>query len=147
MSRLGQWLSARLDGERLRRALSGAVLYGQVDQRLRVDEAVRQRLGGLVPARSVRQLWCMGGIALLLILNQAFTGLLLLKTGEPTGFGITIEFLMLASAASIVAGMFISAQSSGSTSDNASRVALSAWGPSAACICILNSAGRGAASR
>lgn len=53
-----------------------------------------------------------------------FTGLLLLKTGEPTGFGITIEFLMLASAASIVAGMFISAQSSGSTSDNASRVAL-----------------------
>ena len=29
-----------------------------------------------------------------------FTALLLLKTGEPTGFGITIEFLMLASAAS-----------------------------------------------
>lgn len=53
-----------------------------------------------------------------------FTALLLLKTGEPTGFGITIEFLMLASAASIVAGMFIAAQSSGATSDNASRVGL-----------------------
>lgn len=53
-----------------------------------------------------------------------FTALLLLKTGEPTGFGITIEFLMLASAASIVAGLFISTQSSGSTSDNASRVGL-----------------------
>ena len=59
------------------------MLYGQVDQRLRVDEAVRQRLGGLVPARSVRQLWCMGGIALLLILNQAFTGLLLLCYYQP----------------------------------------------------------------
>lgn len=53
-----------------------------------------------------------------------FTALLLLKTGEPTGFGITIEFLMLASAASIIAGMFISAQSSGSGSDTASRVGL-----------------------
>ncbi len=53
-----------------------------------------------------------------------FTALLLLKTGEPTGFGITIEFLMLASAASIVAGMFISAQSSGANSDTASRVGL-----------------------
>ena len=33
-----------------------------------------------------------------------FTALMLLKTGEPTGFGITIEFLMLASAESVVAG-------------------------------------------
>ena len=31
-----------------------------------------------------------------------FTALLLLKTGEPTGFGITIEFLMLASVASVL---------------------------------------------
>jgi len=53
-----------------------------------------------------------------------FTALLLLKTGEPTGFGITIEFLMLASAASVVAGLFIATQSSGRTSDNASRVGL-----------------------
>jgi len=53
-----------------------------------------------------------------------FTALLLLKTGEPTGFGITIEFLMLASAASIIAGLFIAADSTGATSDNASRVGL-----------------------
>lgn len=53
-----------------------------------------------------------------------FTALLLLKTGEPTGFGITIEFLMLASAASVVAGLFISTQSSGATSDTASKVGL-----------------------
>lgn len=53
-----------------------------------------------------------------------FTALLLLKTGEPADFGITIEFLMLASAASIIAGLFISTQSSGPTSDTASRVGL-----------------------
>jgi hypothetical protein len=53
-----------------------------------------------------------------------FTALLLLKTGEPTGFGITIEFLMLASAASVVAGLFIATQSSGGTADNASKVGL-----------------------
>lgn len=35
-----------------------------------------------------------------------FTAPLILKTGEPTCFGITIEFLMRASAASIVAGVF-----------------------------------------
>jgi len=51
-----------------------------------------------------------------------FTALLLLKTGEPTGFGITIEFLMLASAASVVAGLFIATDSTGGTSDTASRV-------------------------
>ncbi len=53
-----------------------------------------------------------------------FTALLLLKTGEPTGFGITIEFLMLASVASVVAGLFISTQSAGAGADNASKVGL-----------------------
>ena len=48
--------------------------------------------------------------------------MLLLKSGEPTGFGVTIEFLMLASAASIVAGLFISTDSTDGTSDNSSRV-------------------------
>ena len=53
-----------------------------------------------------------------------FTALLLLKTGEPTGFGITIEFLMLASAASVVAGLFVASDSTGATGDNASKVGL-----------------------
>jgi len=53
-----------------------------------------------------------------------FTALLLLKTGEPTGFGITIEFLMLASAASVVAGLFIATQSTSAGADNSSRVGL-----------------------
>jgi len=53
-----------------------------------------------------------------------FTALLLLKTGEPTGFGITIEFLMLASASSVVAGLFVASDSTGATGDNASKVGL-----------------------
>ena len=48
--------------------------------------------------------------------------LLLLKSGEPTGFGITIEFLMLASFSSVVAGLFIATQSSGGSADAASKV-------------------------
>ncbi len=54
--------------------------------------------------------------------TPGFLALLLLKSGEPTGFGVTIEFLMLASAAAIVAGLFISTDSNGATSDNSSRV-------------------------
>ena len=54
--------------------------------------------------------------------TPGFLALLLLKSGEPTGFGVTIEFLMLASAASIVAGLFISTDSTYGTSDNSSCV-------------------------
>lgn len=55
--------------------------------------------------------------------TPGFLALLLLKAGEPTGFAITIEFLMLASISSIVAGMIIATQSSGGTADPASKVA------------------------
>jgi hypothetical protein len=56
--------------------------------------------------------------------TPGFLALLLLKAGEPTGFGVTIEFLMLASAASVVAGLLIATQSSGGTADVSSKVAL-----------------------
>jgi hypothetical protein len=59
----------------------------------------------------------------LLFYTPGFLALLLIKSGEPTGFGVTIEFLMLASAASVVAGLLISTQSSGGTADAASKVA------------------------
>ena len=36
-----------------------------------------------------------------------FMGLLLIKTGEPASFGITVELLMLASAAAIVGGLYL----------------------------------------
>jgi hypothetical protein len=55
--------------------------------------------------------------------TPGFLALLLLKAGEPTGFGVTIEFLMLASAASVVAGLIIATQSSGASADASSKVA------------------------
>lgn len=54
--------------------------------------------------------------------TPGFLALLLLKTGEPTSFGITVELLMLSSAAAIVAGLFIGTQSSDAGADHSSRV-------------------------
>lgn len=50
-----------------------------------------------------------------------FMGLLLIKTGEPASFGITVELLMLSSASAIVGGIFIGAESSGAGSDHSSK--------------------------
>ena len=52
--------------------------------------------------------------------TPGFLALLLIKAGEPTSFGITVELLMLSSAAAVVAGLFIGTQSS-SGGDHASR--------------------------
>jgi len=51
-----------------------------------------------------------------------FMALLLIKTGEPAGFGITIEMLMLACASAIVGGIYIGTQSDGGGADNSSKV-------------------------
>jgi hypothetical protein len=56
--------------------------------------------------------------------TPGFLGLLLIKAGEPTSFGITVELLMLASAAAVVAGLFIGTQSEGSGANHSSRVGL-----------------------
>jgi hypothetical protein len=64
-----------------------------------------------VSARMVRVLFYTPG----------FLAVLLLKAGEPTAFGLTVELLMLASAAAIVGGLFIATQSSGLGADLASR--------------------------
>ena len=53
--------------------------------------------------------------------TPGFLALLLLKTGEPASFGITVELLMLASSSAIVAGLFIGTQSTDSGADHASR--------------------------
>ena len=57
--------------------------------------------------------------------TPGFMAILLLKTGEPTAFGISIELLMLASASAIVAGMLIATQSTGGGATSASRVGVS----------------------
>src|SRR5664279_1320742 len=51
-----------------------------------------------------------------------FMALLLVKSGEPTSFGISVELLMLASAAAIVGGLFIGTQSEGAGADVSSQV-------------------------
>ena len=54
--------------------------------------------------------------------TPGFMAILLLKAGEPTGFGITVELLMLASASAIVAGLFVGTQSTSGGSTRSSRV-------------------------
>ena len=53
--------------------------------------------------------------------TPGFLALLLLKTGEPASVGITVELLMLASAAAVVAGLFIGANSTGAGADHSSK--------------------------
>ncbi|HXX84963.1 MAG TPA: hypothetical protein VEN29_13395 [Casimicrobiaceae bacterium] len=57
--------------------------------------------------------------------TPGFLAILLLKAGEPTAFGITVELLMLTSAAAIVGGLFIGTESEGKGADSSSRVG--AW--------------------
>jgi hypothetical protein len=67
---------------------------------------------GRVWARLVRVLFYTPG----------FMALLLIKTGEPASFGITVELLMLTSAAALVGGFFIGTQSDDAGADHSSRV-------------------------
>ena len=54
--------------------------------------------------------------------TPGFMAVLLLKVGEPTSFGISVELLMLSSAAAVVAGLFIGIGSSDQGADHSSRV-------------------------
>ena len=56
--------------------------------------------------------------------TPGFLALLLIKTGEPASFGITVELLMLSSAAAIVAGLYIGTHATGLGADDASRIGL-----------------------
>lgn len=57
--------------------------------------------------------------------TPGFLALLLLKAGEPASFGISVELLMLASAAAVVGGLFIGSESDGKGADDSSRTG--AW--------------------
>jgi hypothetical protein len=54
--------------------------------------------------------------------TPGFLAMLLLKAGEPEGFGITVELLMLSSAAAIVGGLYIGTQASGAGADRVSKI-------------------------
>ena len=61
----------------------------------------------LPPDRDVR-VWAK--LVRVMFYTPGFMALLLIKTGEPAGFGITVELLMLSSAAAVVAGIFVGSQ-------------------------------------
>jgi hypothetical protein len=73
----------------------------------------------LPPERDAR-VWAR--LVRVMFYTPGFLALLLLKAGEPTSFGITVELLMLASAAAVVAGLFIAIQSGDQGADHSSRV-------------------------
>jgi len=73
----------------------------------------------LPPERDAR-VWAR--LVRVMFYTPGFLALLLLKAGEPTSFGITVELLMLSSAAAIVGGLFIGAQSDRAGADPSSRI-------------------------
>lgn len=78
-----------------------------------------QPLPLLPPERDAR-VWAR--LVRVMFYTPGFLALLLLKVGEPSGFGISVELFMLASATSIVGGLFIGSQSAGPGADHASRI-------------------------
>ncbi|MGA8490430.1 MAG: hypothetical protein WB711_08425 [Terriglobales bacterium] len=76
----------------------------------------------LPPERDAR-VWAR--LVRVMFYTPGFLALLLLKAGEPEAFGITVELLMLSSAAAIVGGLYIGTQSSGGGADGSSQI--STW--------------------
>lgn len=77
-----------------------------------------QPLPILPPERDAR-VWARA--CRIMFYTPGFLALLLLKVGEPTGFGISVELLMLASMAAVVAVIFMGSSSDGAGADAASR--------------------------
>jgi len=73
----------------------------------------------LPPERDAR-VWAR--LVRVMFYTPGFLGLLLIKAGEPASFGITVELLMLSSAAAIVGGLFVATQSAAAGADHSSRV-------------------------
>lgn len=73
----------------------------------------------LPPERDAR-VWAK--LVRVMFYTPGFMALLLLKAGEPASFGITVELLMLASAAAMVGGLYIGTQASGEGADGASKI-------------------------
>jgi hypothetical protein len=78
-----------------------------------------QALPVLPPERDAR-VWAR--LVRIMFYLPGFMALLLIKAGEPASFGITVELLMLSSAAALVGGIFIGAESTGAGADAASKV-------------------------
>ncbi len=77
-----------------------------------------QALPILPPERDAR-VWARA--CRIMFYTPGFLALLLLKVGEPAGFGISVELLMLASMSAVVAVIFIGSSSDGAGADTSSR--------------------------
>jgi len=73
----------------------------------------------VLPPRRDARVWAR--LIRVMFYTPGFLALLLIKIGEPTSFGITVELLMLASAAAIVGGLFIATEADRRDADDASR--------------------------
>ncbi len=88
----------------------------------------------LPPDRDVR-VWAK--LVRVMFYTPGFMALLLLKTGEPAGFGITVELLMLSSAAAVVAGLFVGTQAVGGGADISSKVGVSSCALVMELLCVI----------
>ena len=77
-----------------------------------------QPLPVLPPERDAR-VWARA--CRIMFYTPGFLALLLLKVGEPAGFGISVELLMLASMSAVVAVIFMGSSSEGAGADTSSR--------------------------
>ena len=71
------------------------------------------------PERDVR-VWAK--LVRVMFYTPGFLALLLVKSGDPTGFGVSVELLMLASVSAIVGGLFVGTYSSAAGADHSSRI-------------------------
>jgi hypothetical protein len=74
----------------------------------------------ILPPERDERVWAK--LVRVMFYTPGFMGLLLIKTGEPASFGITVELLMLSSASAIVGGLFIGTQSSDAGADSSSKI-------------------------
>jgi hypothetical protein len=76
----------------------------------------------VMPPERDGRVW--GKMVRVMVYTPGFLGILLIKAGEPAGFGLTVALLMLASASALVAGLFIGTQSVGSGADHSSKTGI-----------------------
>jgi hypothetical protein len=74
----------------------------------------------ILPPERDERVWAK--LVRVMFYTPGFMGLLLIKTGEPASFGITVELLMLSSAAALVGGLFVGTQSSKEGADPSSKI-------------------------
>jgi len=77
----------------------------------------------IMPPKRDERVWAK--LVRVMFYTPGFMALLLIKTGEPASFGISVELLMLSSAAAVVGGLYVGTQSSGKNADISSKIG--AW--------------------